>query len=146
MAVTAVIGAQWGDEGKGKIVDMLAGNAEVVARWGGGPNAGHTVVVDEQKYVLHHIPSGILNLAATCYLGAGVVIDPEIFLKEVDGLEERGISTKKRLFIDGRAHLILPYHRRLDECYEKQMAIGTTGRGIGPAYTDKYARNGIRAI
>ncbi|MDK9698547.1 MAG: adenylosuccinate synthase [bacterium] len=144
MSVMTIVGAQWGDEGKGKIVDLLAGRMDVVARWGGGPNAGHTVVVDEEKYILHHIPSGILNPTALCLLGAGVVVDPEKFLSEVDGLEQRGIRVDNRLFVDGRAHVILPYHRRLDECQERTSAIGTTGRGIGPAYTDKATRNGIR--
>ncbi len=144
MSVSVIVGAQWGDEGKGKIVDLLAGNMHVVARWGGGPNAGHTVVVDNEKYILHHIPSGILNPESLCLLGAGSVIDPWTFIDEINQLIERGIKVDGRLIIDGRAHAILPYHRRLDESQERFSAIGTTGRGIGPCYSDKSSRRGIR--
>ncbi|MCX7835666.1 MAG: adenylosuccinate synthase [bacterium] len=144
MSVCTVVGAQWGDEGKGKIVDLLAENADIIARWGGGPNAGHTVVVKNEKFVLHHIPSGILNPKTINLLGAGVVIDPIVLLKEVDGLVARGIEVEGRLFLDPRAHCIFSYHQRLDAAQEKVAKIGTTKRGIGPAYTDKYARFGIR--
>jgi len=144
VSVTVIVGAQWGDEGKGKIVDLLAGSADVVARWGGGPNAGHTVVVGNEKYILHHIPSGILNPNSLCLLGAGVVIDPWKFLEEVDALQLRAISVNKRLIVDGRTHVILPYHRSIDKAQERSNAIGTTGRGIGPCYTDKSSRHGIR--
>lgn len=144
MSVTTIVGAQWGDEGKGKIVDLIAESSDIIARWGGGPNAGHTVVVGQEKYILHHIPSGILSPTTLNLLGAGVVIDPIVFLKEVDGLLARGIQVEGRLFLDPRAHCIFCYHKKLDATQEKTAGIGTTGRGIGPTYTDKYARFGIR--
>jgi len=142
-----VLGAQWGDEGKGKIVDVLAERADVVARYQGGANAGHTVVVDGEEFVLHQVPSGILHPGKQCLLGNGVVLDPEAFFGELDMLEARGVDTAGRVWISNRAHLLLPYHKALDKAAEGnrgQAAIGTTGRGIGPAYEDKIARIGIR--
>jgi len=147
MATTAIIGAQWGDEGKGKIVDLLSERADIVARYQGGPNAGHTVVVQNQEIVLHQIPSAILWPHTTCLIGNGVVIDPQVLLEEVTLVEKRGYKVKGRLFISDRAHLILPYHRLLDTAGEQNQGdkkIGTTGRGIGPAYMDKVGRLGIR--
>ncbi len=146
MDVTLILGAQWGDEGKGKIVDILSKDADIVARYQGGANAGHTVVYDGQKFILHLIPSGILNSNSICVIGNGVVIDPYALLEEIELLEKFNIKVENRLLISNKAHLILPYHKILDkiseECTEK--SIGTTGRGIGPAYVDKYARCGIR--
>lgn len=142
-----VVGAQWGDEGKGKIVDVLAEHADVVARYQGGANAGHTVVVDGEEFVLHQVPSGVLHPGKQCLLGNGVVLDPEAFFGELDLLEARGVDTAGRVWISNRAHLLLPYHKVLDKAAEGnrgQAAIGTTGRGIGPAYEDKIARVGIR--
>lgn len=142
-----VVGAQWGDEGKGKIVDVLAERADVVVRFQGGSNAGHTVVVDGEEFILHQVPSGILHPGKQCLLGNGVVLDPEAFFVEVDELEARGIETAGRLWISDRAHLLLPYHKMIDRAAEGdrgEAAIGTTGRGIGPAYEDKIARVGIR--
>lgn len=146
MPVTVVIGAQWGDEGKGKIVDMLTEGMDIVARYQGGANAGHTVVVGKEEYILHLIPSGILREGKTCIIGNGVVIDPEALLEEIEGLEKRGFKVRGSLFISNRAHLIMPYHKRMDVASEKRSAgkIGTTGRGIGPAYADKAARLGVR--
>ncbi len=149
MAVTIIVGAQWGDEGKGKIVDLLSAKAGVVARYQGGPNAGHTVVVDEEEIVLHQIPSGILHPHTRCIIGNGVVIDPVILMEEVAFLESRGITVAGRLFISHRAHLIMPYHKKLDTAREAAQGaakIGTTGRGIGPSYVDKYDRCGIRIV
>jgi adenylosuccinate synthase len=146
MPVTAIIGGQWGDEGKGKIVDLLAEKADVVARYSGGTNAGHTVVNEQGKFKLHLIPSGIFHPSADCLIGNGVVINPGIFINEIEGLQQRGIDTS-RLFISDRAHLIMPYHILLDELEETargDSAIGTTKQGIGPAYMDKAARRGIR--
>jgi adenylosuccinate synthase len=146
MNVTLVLGAQWGDEGKGKIVDILSKDADLVARYQGGANAGHTVVFNGKKFILHLIPSGILNPNSFCIIGNGVVIDPYALLEEIDLLGKFNISVDNRLLISNKAHLILPYHKILDkvseECSEK--SIGTTGRGIGPAYVDKFARCGIR--
>lgn len=142
-----VVGAQWGDEGKGKIVDVLAERADVVARFQGGSNAGHTVVVGGEEFILHQVPSGILHPGKQCLLGNGVVLDAEAFFEEVDELEARGIDTAGRLWISDRAHLLLPYHKMIDRATEGERgeaAIGTTGRGIGPAYEDKIARVGIR--
>ncbi|MGQ0704353.1 MAG: adenylosuccinate synthase [Gemmatimonadales bacterium] len=139
-----VVGAQWGDEGKGKIVDVLAEQADVVARYQGGANAGHTVVVGESQFVLRLIPSGILNPAAICVLGNGVVIDPVALFEELDGLGGRGVAVAGRLLVSDRAHLVLPYHKLLDVAGERRQQIGTTGRGIGPAYEDKYGRRGLR--
>src|SRR6187431_2200077 len=143
----AVLGAQWGDEGKGKIVDMLTPHFSAVARYQGGHNAGHTVYVDGQKFVLHLIPSGILHAGVTCVIGNGVVIDPEALFKEVDELARIGISVDGRLLVSEKAHVILSYHRELDvlsEARRGERKIGTTSRGIGPAYEDKIGRRGIR--
>ncbi len=149
MAVTIVVGAQWGDEGKGKIVDLLSNKAQVVARYQGGPNAGHTVVIGSESIILHQIPSGILWPHTKCIIGNGVVIDPVVLMKEIELLRQRNIDVKGRLFISHQAHLIMPYHRLLDSAREHAIGsdkIGTTGRGIGPAYVDKYDRNGIRIV
>jgi adenylosuccinate synthase len=143
-----VVGLQWGDEGKGKIVDLLARSAAIVARFQGGNNAGHTLVVDGKKSVLHLVPSGILHPTTRCVIGHGVVVDPEILAEEIDALASQGVSvTPARLAISDGAHIILPYHRRLDSCRESALGddrIGTTGRGIGPTYEDKVARRGLR--
>jgi adenylosuccinate synthase len=142
-----VIGAQWGDEGKGKIVDLLTPRFSIVARYQGGHNAGHTVYVRGQKFVLHLIPSGILHPGVACVIGNGVVVDPQALFAEVDELAGLGIDVTGRLFVSDRAHLILPYHRELDvlsEARRGERRIGTTSRGIGPAYEDKIARRGIR--
>lgn len=146
MPVTVVIGAQWGDEGKGKIVDLLSGEIDLVVRYQGGPNAGHTVVADGHTTILHQIPSGILHPHATCIIGNGVVLDPDQLIEEIRMLEQTGIDVRQRLHISPAAHLIMPWHRLLDRVQERQRrhSIGTTGRGIGPAYTDKYARRGFR--
>jgi adenylosuccinate synthase len=144
---TVVVGSQWGDEGKGKIVDVLAEEVEIVARYQGGANAGHTVHVGEEEFVLHQIPSGILHPKRRCLLGNGVVLDPFQFFEELDALTSRGIDAAGRVGISGRAHLLLPYHKMLDRAAEVGRGkgrIGTTGRGIGPAYEDKVARQGIR--
>ncbi len=139
-----VVGAQWGDEGKGKIVDVLAERADLVVRYQGGANAGHTVDTGEGKsFVLHQIPSGILQ-GAVCVVGNGVVLDPEQLFAELDALEGRGVRTEHKLHVSDRAHLTLPYHKLLDRAREKREQIGTTGRGIGPTYEDKYGRRGIR--
>jgi adenylosuccinate synthase len=143
----AVLGAQWGDEGKGKIVDMLTPHFATVARYQGGHNAGHTVYVQGQKFVLHLIPSGILHPGVTCIIGNGVVIDPQALFKEIDELGRMGIAVDGRLLISEKAHVILPYHRELDvlsEARRGERKIGTTSRGIGPAYEDKIGRRGIR--
>jgi adenylosuccinate synthase len=143
----AVLGAQWGDEGKGKIVDLLTPNFSVVARYQGGHNAGHTVYVKGQKFVLHLIPSGILHPGVTCIIGNGVVVDPQALFAEVDELARIGIDVDGRVLVSDRAHLILPYHRELDilsEARRGERRIGTTSRGIGPAYEDKIARRGVR--
>ncbi|HBF13571.1 MAG TPA: adenylosuccinate synthase [Deltaproteobacteria bacterium] len=148
MSRVIIVGTQWGDEGKGKIVDLLTENADVVVRFQGGNNAGHTLVVNGEKTVLHLIPSGILRPEVECVIGNGVVLDPEVFLKEVEGLKARGLlKQKSQLVVSDQAHLIMPYHRRLDVLREERKGrnkIGTTGRGIGPAYEDKMARKGIR--
>ncbi|HEY6361010.1 MAG TPA: adenylosuccinate synthase [Vicinamibacterales bacterium] len=143
----AVLGAQWGDEGKGKIVDMLTPHFSIVARYQGGHNAGHTVYVHGRKFVLHLIPSGILHEGVTCLIGNGVVVDPQALFKEVDELARMGVSVDGRLLISEKAHVILPYHRELDvlsEARRGERKIGTTSRGIGPAYEDKIGRRGIR--
>ncbi|MEW6053493.1 MAG: adenylosuccinate synthase [Nitrospirota bacterium] len=142
-----VVGLQWGDEGKGKIVDVLSEKADIVARYQGGHNAGHTVVINQEKFILHLIPSGILNENKTCLIGNGVVVDPAALLKEISGLRERGIQVGKNLLLSKNAHLIMPYHTVLDRENERlrgAKSIGTTGRGIGPAYCDKVSRGGIR--
>jgi adenylosuccinate synthase len=149
MPVTVIIGAQWGDEGKGKLVDVLSENVDIVARYQGGANAGHTVYFDEKKYILHLIPGGILRENTTCIIGNGVVFDPLAFFEELEFLHENGISTQGRLFISDRTHVIFPYHKLLDQVKEESLSknkIGTTGRGIGPAYVDKFNRNGIRIV
>ncbi|NHM26755.1 adenylosuccinate synthase [Desulfofundulus sp. TPOSR] len=146
MSTLVLVGAQWGDEGKGKITDFLAEKADLIVRYQGGNNAGHTVVVAGQQFKLHLVPSGILYPDKLCLIGNGVVVDPEVLLNELDNLAARGISTAN-LRISPRAHVILPYHRRQDQCEEERKGawrIGTTCRGIGPAYTDKIARVGIR--
>ncbi|GIW51640.1 MAG: adenylosuccinate synthetase [Gemmatimonadales bacterium] len=139
-----VVGAQWGDEGKGKIVDVLAEGADLVVRYQGGANAGHTVVKGDEEFILHQIPSGILHPGTRCVIGNGVVLDPETLLSEMDDLERRGVTVAGRLIVSLRAHLVLPYHKLLDQAAEREQRIGTTGRGIGPAYEDKYGRRGIR--
>ena len=139
----AVLGAQWGDEGKGKIVDLLTPNFSIVARFQGGHNAGHTVHVKGAKFILRLIPSGILHPGITCVIGNGVVVDPVALFQEVDELSKNGINVDNRIVISDKAHLILPYHRDLDllsEARRGERKIGTTSRGIGPAYEDKIAR------
>ena len=147
MPVLVVVGAQWGDEGKGKIIDLLTERADIVARYQGGHNAGHTVVVGMEEFILHLIPSGILHRGKKCIIGNGVVVDPAALLDEMDGLKKRGIKTDQSLLISKNAHLIMPYHKALDIASENlkgNKKIGTTGRGIGPAYADKINRKGIR--
>jgi adenylosuccinate synthase len=142
-----VVGAQWGDEGKGKVVDLLSREADMVARFQGGNNAGHTIVVDGQKYILHLIPSGIIHPGKVCVIGNGVVLDPFVFIEELDTLKKAGVDYTDRIFISAATNLIMPYHRALDGFEEGQRGekgIGTTGRGIGPAYQDKVKRTGIR--
>ncbi|WJD98216.1 adenylosuccinate synthase [Streptomyces antimycoticus] len=146
MPALVLLGAQWGDEGKGKATDLLGGSVDYVVRYQGGNNAGHTVVVGDQKYALHLLPSGILSPGCTPVIGNGVVVDPSVLLSELSGLDERGVDTSK-LLISGNAHLITPYHTTLDKVSERFLGkrkIGTTGRGIGPAYADKINRVGIR--
>ncbi len=142
-----VVGAQWGDEGKGKVIDLLAERADLIVRFQGGNNAGHTVVVGGQEFIMHLIPSGILHQGKYCVIGNGVVVDPAALLEEIDALEKRGIEVNGRLGVSDQAHLIFPYHKALDKLKEAKVGpgkIGTTGRGIGPCYTDKAARVGIR--
>ncbi len=139
-----VVGAQWGDEGKGKLVDVLAERADVVVRYQGGANAGHTVVIGDSQFILRQIPSGILHPGVVCVVGNGVVLEPETFFAELDQLAQRQVGTAGRIFVSDRAHLVLPYHKLLDAASEKSQKLGTTGRGIGPAYEDKYGRRGIR--
>ncbi len=148
MSVVVIVGAQWGDEGKGKIVDVLTEKADAVARYQGGHNAGHTVVINNEKFVLHIIPSGILHKGKACIIGNGVVVDPKSLIEEMDGLIKRGIDVGKNLFLSRSAHLIMPYHAAIEREQERlkgSKKIGTTGKGIGPAYVDKTARTGIRA-
>jgi adenylosuccinate synthase len=147
MAVDLLLGLQWGDEGKGKIVDVLTKNYDIIARFQGGPNAGHTLEFDGIKHVLHTIPSGIFHPEATNIVGNGVVIDPVIFKKELENLLPFGVDFGKKLLISRKAHLILPTHRLLDAASEKAKGaakIGSTLKGIGPTYMDKTGRNGIR--
>ena len=147
MSATVVLGLAWGDEGKGRVCDSLAKDAHYVARCTGGNNAGHTVRVGKEEFKLHLVPSGIVREGVTCTIGNGVVVDPEVLAEEVQALEARGLDVKGRLKIDGRAHLIMPYHIHLDSHREKALGkekIGTTNRGIGPTYEDKVARVGIR--
>ncbi len=146
MAIVGVVGGQWGDEGKGKVIDLLAQHADMVIRSHGGNNAGHTVVNEQGKFALHLVPAGIFNPNTTCIIGPGVVLDPAILLEEIDTLEQRGVDTSG-LVISNRAHMVMPYHLLLDRLQEEQRGgarIGTTGRGIGPAYADKVAREGLR--
>jgi len=147
MSCSVIVGAQWGDEGKGKIVDLLSEEADVVARYQGGPNAGHTVCFGGQTFILHLIPSGILRPRTRCYIGNGVVLDPEALRAEREAVEKGGIDVAGRLFVSGSAHLILPDHKVIEKASESGATpIGTTGRGIGPAYTDKAGRVGMRVV
>ena len=147
MSATVILGLAWGDEGKGRVCDALAADARYVARYSGGNNAGHTIRVGKEEFVVHLIPSGIVRAGVICTIGNGVVVNPEVLAEEVEELESRGIEVRGRLKVDGRAHLILPYHIRLDGYREKALGkakIGTTNRGIGPTYEDKIARVGVR--
>ncbi len=149
MPTLVVVGTQWGDEGKGKIVDMLARDAKVVVRYQGGSNAGHTVINNRGTFVFHLIPSGILYPGTLCIIGNGVVVDPAVLIEEMDGLQAKGVRVGKNLLVSQRAHLIMPYHKAIDRASEKSKGlkrIGTTGRGIGPSYADKMARIGLRAV
>jgi adenylosuccinate synthase len=149
MANTILVGAQWGDEGKGKIIDVLTEQADVIVRTQGGNNAGHTVLIGKQKYVLHLVPSGILRRGKRCVIGNGVVVDPISLVEEIEGLRKLGVKFARNLFLSETAHLVFPYHRELDaqrETLKGKNKIGTTKRGIGPAYGDKAARTGIRVI
>ncbi|MEA3423950.1 MAG: adenylosuccinate synthase [Bacillota bacterium] len=148
MSTAVIVGAQWGDEGKGKIIDYLAKKADLVVRGQGGNNAGHTVVVGDEKYALHLIPSGVLYDDTLNIIGNGVVLDPEGFFEEIDGLKERGVNTE-HIFISDRAHIIMPYHKEIDRLSEEMRGdkkIGTTKKGIGPCYMDKVERTGIRVV
>ena len=145
----AIVGTQWGDEGKGKVVDLLTPAFSIVARYQGGHNAGHTVFVKGRKFVLHLIPSGILHAGVTCVIGNGVVVDPQALFREIDELRREGIEPEGRLFISERAHVILPYHRDVEQAAERARGdrrIGTTARGIGPSYEDKSGRRGVRMV
>jgi adenylosuccinate synthase len=141
-----VVGAQWGDEGKGKLVDVIAERADWVVRYQGGANAGHTVKFGDRAFVLHQIPSGILHPGVRCAIGNGVVLDPETLFTEIDELVRDGVDVEGRLYVSDRAHLVLPYHKLVDGQSAASKAIGTTGRGIGPAYEDKIARRGVRVL
>ncbi len=148
MKAAVVVGAQWGDEGKAKVIDYLTERADIIARFQGGANAGHTVVVEGRKFVFHLVPSGVLYPDKVCVIGNGVVVDPLALLDEIDQIRERGIETEGRVFLSSKAHLILPIHKALDRAMERskgERSIGTTGRGIGPAYSDKALRGGIQA-
>lgn len=145
MSNTVIIGAQWGDEGKGKVIDIFSSRADYIARYQGGNNAGHTVVIGGEEFILHLIPSGILHKGKICIIGNGVVVDPKALLEEISMLESKGIKVDGRLFVSEEAHVIFPYHKKLDELKEgMKKKIGTTKRGIGPCYSDKVARSGIR--
>ena len=149
MPVTVVIGSQWGDEGKGKIVDLISQDIDIVARYQGGANAGHTICWEDKEFVLHLVPSGIFHDGVQCVIGNGVVIDPAAVLKEIAMIRELGYEVVGRLHISHNAHLIMPYHKKVEEARELWRdggAIGTTGRGIGPSYVDKFARAGIRVV
>lgn len=150
MSNVVIVGVQWGDEGKGKFVDLLAQEIDYVVRFQGGNNAGHTVIVDGKKVALHLVPSGILHEGKTCLIGNGVVLDPVVFVEELDTLIGQGVDVSpNRLKISSKTHLIMPYHKVLDKArenkLEKGQKIGTTGRGIGPCYEDKVGRVGVRA-
>ncbi len=147
MKHTAVVGSQWGDEGKGKIVDLLSEKADIVARSQGGANAGHTVIINGEEFILHLIPSGILHPNKVCLIGNGVVTDLWRLFDEIEGLEKKNINVRNRLFISGLSHLVMPYHKWIEQWIETMLgknSVGTTLRGIGPTYTDKYARFGVR--
>src|SRR5579859_3309939 len=150
MPNVVIVGAQWGDEGKGKVVDVLTERSDLVVRFQGGNNAGHTLVVGGEKTVLHQVPSGVLHKGVKCVIGNGVVVNPEVLLEEIQALRKKGIHVSPdNLFLSDRAHLILPYHQRIDVAREGAAGegkIGTTGRGIGPTYEDKMARKGIRLV
>ena len=141
-----VVGAQWGDEGKGKLVDVMAERADWVVRYQGGANAGHTVHIGDHSTVLHQVPSGILHPGVRCAIGNGVVLDPETLFEEVDQLIKDGVDVSGRLYVSDRAHLVMPYHKLVDKESSASKAIGTTGRGIGPCYEDKIARRGVRVL
>ena len=149
MPVTVVIGSQWGDEGKGKIVDLISRDIDIVARYQGGANAGHTICWEDKTFVLHLVPSGIFHDGVQCVIGNGVVIDPAAVMKEINMIRDLGYDVEGRLHISHNAHLIMPYHKKVEEARERWRdagAIGTTGRGIGPCYVDKFARTGIRVV
>jgi len=149
MPVTVVIGSQWGDEGKGKIVDLISQDVDIVARYQGGANAGHTICWEDKTFVLHLVPSGIFQENVQCVIGNGVVIDPVAVMEEIDMIRKLGYTVEGRLHISHNAHLIMPYHKKVEEARERWRdagAIGTTGRGIGPSYVDKFARTGIRVV
>src|SRR3989337_830806 len=147
MPVIVVVGGQWGDEGKGRIVDLLAQKAQVIARYSAGNNAGHTVINELGEFRLHIVPAGVFYPDKRCLIGNGVVVDPPVLLEEIADLEARGVSVQGRLFLSDRAHVLMPWHRLIDSLDEKlrgQGAIGTTGRGVGPAFVDKVGRAGLR--
>jgi len=149
MSTLVVVGSQWGDEGKGKITDLLSEEADIIVRYQGGCNAGHTVVKGDKQFIFHLVPSGILHPGKKCFIGSGVVVDPEYLLREIEDLRKKGVEVDGNLFIDYKAHIVLPYHKALDEIKEERRGknkIGTTKRGIGPAYLDKVSRNGIRMV
>ena len=147
MSVTVLVGSQWGDEGKGKVVDILSERYDIVVRYQGGANAGHTIKIKDKQFIFHLIPSGILHENVTCVIGNGVVVDPRALLDEIELLQQNGYDIEGRLLISQNAHLIMPYHKLLDSISESgENKIGTTGRGIGPCYIDKYARKGIKII
>ncbi len=149
MSTLVVVGSQWGDEGKGKITDLLSEEADIIVRYQGGCNAGHTVVIGDKQFIFHLIPSGILHKGKKCLIGNGVVVDPESLLQEMENLKKEGVEIDGKLFIDPKTHIVLPYHKTLDELKERKRGkdkLGTTKRGIGPAYIDKIARTGIRMV
>ena len=150
MSNTVVVGTQWGDEGKGKVVDLLTAKADLIVRFQGGNNAGHTLVVEGRQFIFHIIPSGILYDDKKCLIGNGLVVDPEVLLEEIKGLKEAGIVVSpNRLSLSDKAQIIMPYHKAIDlarEAAKGRDKLGTTGRGIGPCYEDKVARTGVRAV